>query len=343
MAKEQQNMERSPKERARNASIPACLALGAMLVATSMAIVAWATAGTSLAAGGAAVGVGSASAPFAQSAPVSLDATNVPPPGLGAFTVDITYDPSIIGPAGCTAAAGFFCNASFAPAKVRCGGFDVNGRNGMVPLCTPNFTSVGQAGQCSNLTLAVVELSDVNGAPMSFSVANGAFCVAAPPTATATSTPTSTATSTPTETPTSTPTATPCGDIDCDGVPDVTDNCPAVGNPDQLNTDAANTALNRPGADPLGDACDGDIDGDGYTNAQEAALGDAMAYCGIMRADVDGDRAVTILDLSVLAQHFLEPVTPATARHNQDADNAITILDLAAMANLFLQSVIACP
>ena len=62
-----------------------------------------------------------------------------------------------------------------------------------------------------------------------------------------------------------------------------------------------------------------------------------------MRADVDGDHAVTILDITVLAQHFLESVTPATARYNQDADDAITILDLTMMANFFLNNVSACP
>jgi len=48
--------------------------------------------------------------------------------------------------------------------------------------------------------------------------------------------------------------------------------------------------------------------------------------------------------MTVLARHFLEPVTPATARYNQDADDAITILDLTMMANLFfLDNVSACP
>ena len=84
----------------------------------------------------------------------------------------------------------------------------------------------------------------------------------------------------PTFTPTATPTP-PCntsppdaGCIDSDGDfwPDNGDNCPGIANNDQNNTDAANTNANRPGADALGDACDDDIDGDGYTNTQETAL-----------------------------------------------------------------------
>jgi Thrombospondin type 3 repeat len=97
--------------------------------------------------------------------------------------------------------------------------------------------------------------------------------------------------------------------------------CPGIANADQLNTDAANTALNRPGADPFGDVCDGDIDGDGYTNAQEIALGkDPALYCPIMRADVDGDGAVSILDLTKAAQYFAQSVPPAPERYKQDAD-----------------------
>ncbi len=45
------------------------------------------------------------------------------------------------------------------------------------------------------------------------------------------------------------------GDVDSDGVPDETDNCPLLANPDQVNTD---------GADDGGDACDSDDDNDGW-------------------------------------------------------------------------------
>jgi hypothetical protein len=127
-------------------------------------------------------------------------------------------------------------------------------------------------------------------------------------------------------------------------VPDFLDNCPGIANADQLNTDAANTALNRPGADPFGDVCDGDIDGDGYTKAQEIALAkNSAVYCPIMRADVDGDGAVSILDLAKVAVYFTQTVPPALERYKQDADNKISILDLTRMAQVFTQHVTACP
>jgi len=170
----------------------------------------------------------------------------------------------------------------------------------------------------------------------------------ATPTPTATQTPTATATNTATPTPTINLTL----DTDGDGIPDYRDNCPTVFNPDQKNTDAGNTALNRPGADALGDVCDSNISGDGYTNAQHVALAkDPALYCPIMRADVDGDGAVSILDLTKVAQKFTQTFTldptvgldTGIQRFNQDGDSQISILDLTRMAQVFIQHVTACP
>lgn len=58
------------------------------------------------------------------------------------------------------------------------------------------------------------------------------------------------------------------GDEDSDGVPDGDDNCIAVANPDQINTDKNFTAPYQ--ADDLGDACDSDDDGDGVPDADDA-------------------------------------------------------------------------
>jgi hypothetical protein len=66
---------------------------------------------------------------------------------------------------------------------------------------------------------------------------------------------------------------TPAG-ADGDGVPDGSDNCPAAYNPNQLDTDG----------DAAGDACDTDDDGDGISDADEAARGTSP-----LKADTDGD------------------------------------------------------
>lgn len=68
-----------------------------------------------------------------------------------------------------------------------------------------------------------------------------------------------------------------CGapDADGDGVPNSTDNCPLVGNPDQVDQDL----------DHLGNACDDDLDGDGRDNAVDNCPNIANAD----QADLDGD------------------------------------------------------
>lgn len=133
-------------------------------------------------------------------------------------------------------------------------------------------------------------------------------------------------------------------DDDNDGVLEPADNCQVTANPSQLNTDGGNAGLNRPGTDALGDACDDDDDGDGYLDTTEMGLSeDPLTYCAVMRADVDGDGNVSILDLSAVAMVYGQPVPPAPARRNQDGDAVISILDLSKQAGVFGQSVSACP
>ena len=90
-----------------------------------------------------------------------------------------------------------------------------------------------------------------------------------------------------------------------------------------------------------------DADDDGYSDVKEALLGkDFTLYCAIMRADVDGDGQITILDLSLVAAHFLQAVPPAPQRLDQGPppfDDQINVLDLSKMAAQFGKSVTACP
>ncbi|MFO1434676.1 MAG: thrombospondin type 3 repeat-containing protein [Candidatus Competibacteraceae bacterium] len=81
-------------------------------------------------------------------------------------------------------------------------------------------------------------------------------------------------------------------DTDSDGVPDISDNCPTVANPDQANNDA-NSELT-----PQGDACDDDDDNDGvldvadncqFTANPDQVDSDADGQGDACDADIDGD------------------------------------------------------
>ncbi|MFP6656227.1 MAG: thrombospondin type 3 repeat-containing protein [Myxococcota bacterium] len=72
-------------------------------------------------------------------------------------------------------------------------------------------------------------------------------------------------------------------DADADGIPDVSDNCPATVNADQTDTDL----------DGLGDACDEDDDGDGLADAAETNTGVFVSSTNTgtnpLLVDTDGD------------------------------------------------------
>ena len=77
------------------------------------------------------------------------------------------------------------------------------------------------------------------------------------------------------------------------------------------------------------------------TDAEIAIGKNPGVYCNTMRADVDGDGNVTILDFSRVAVYYTSTVPPAPARYDQGLpprDNRITILDFSAMALRFGQS-----
>ncbi len=106
-------------------------------------------------------------------------------------------------------------------------------------------------------------------------------------------------------------------DSDGDGVPDGTDNCPAVPNADQA-----------------------DSDGDGYGNACDP---NPTVYCPIMRADVNYDGVANLLDIARVALQFGQDVPPGNPRYDQNGDNKINLLDLAQQALQFGKNVSACP
>ena len=164
------------------------------------------------------------------------------------------------------------------------------------PTSTPTATATNTPTRTPTATPSATATNTATATPTAIATATNTAINT--PTATNTPTPTPVATNTPggpTNTPT--PTGTVCaGDIDCDGVPDASDNCPTVANADQANRNSEiitlpasigfNDATN-PLASALGDACNPDVDADGLTAAQEAAAGTDP-----LKADTDGDRQI---------------------------------------------------
>jgi hypothetical protein len=155
----------------------------------------------------AAIQIGSATVENGQEAVVGLQALGMPEPGLGAWTVDIAYDPSVLSVVECDEDSGSVCNPNYAGTgdTIRVAGAVGAGRTGDVILASVTF-ACDQEG-ASALILTVGVLTDATpGVPRPIDAAteNGVIaCVAgADPTPTSSPPP-------PTATPTSVPTAVP--------------------------------------------------------------------------------------------------------------------------------------
>lgn len=149
------------------------------------------------------VAVGSTTMSVGEKRPVDLDALSSPAPGLGAWTIDVAYDPAVVAAVDCTPRAGGFCNEAFAPDSIRATGAAIDGLEGDSTLATVIFQC--RSAGASDLTVHVIDLFDATpGGPQPIDAAaqngqvtctgqgaGGRTPVASPPTATpaATATP----------------------------------------------------------------------------------------------------------------------------------------------------------
>lgn len=70
---------------------------------------------------------------------VDLIAHGIGAPGLGAWTIDIIYDPSVVTPLSCGQQAGGYCNVDYAPNLVRVIGAKADGLMGDIQLASITF------------------------------------------------------------------------------------------------------------------------------------------------------------------------------------------------------------
>ncbi len=144
-------------------------------------------AGTAAAQGGATLSVSDGSAETGAQGTVVLDASSIGDPGLGAWTVDIAYDDSVITAVDCSAEQGGVCNEAFAADMVRITGASAGGLEGDTTLGGVTF-ECGSAEGSSPLTLTVNVFADATiGDPQDIdaTIVNGTFdCADVAPTAT---------------------------------------------------------------------------------------------------------------------------------------------------------------
>lgn len=150
------------------------VALGAALAMLAFAAVSSVSAQTEE------LSISSASATTGESAAVTLAASGIPDPGLGAWSVDVTYDPNVVSVAACSPDNGSVCNEAFADDTVRVVGADAAGLVGSSTLAGITFSC--DSSGTSTLALTVNTFADATPAdlqPIDATVVDGAVTCSA--------------------------------------------------------------------------------------------------------------------------------------------------------------------
>ncbi len=145
-------------------------------------------------AGSALVTIGSATANVGAEVSVDLQALGIPEPGLGAWTVDITYDPAVVSRVRCSAPIGV-CSTAYRADAMRVTGASATGLVGDTTLATLTYWC--EAAGVSPLELEVSPFGDLTPAvpqDIEYAVVHGSITCVEPsePTATEEQSPTET-------------------------------------------------------------------------------------------------------------------------------------------------------
>ncbi|MGB1254038.1 MAG: cohesin domain-containing protein, partial [Candidatus Promineifilaceae bacterium] len=107
-----------------------------------------------------------------------ITAIDLPSPGVGAATVDIKYDPTILNPVACEVDPdgrfnGSACNISFGDDIVRFSLTSSSGEAGSVNLATITFEAVGNDGETSPLEVMLTTWADTSGSDITSATVDG--------------------------------------------------------------------------------------------------------------------------------------------------------------------------
>ena len=122
------------------------------------------------------VAMDSTSVAVASEAELDVRMLNVGEPGLGAWSIDISYDPAVVSAVDCIAEQGGVCNPAFGANTVRVAGASAGGLEGDIKLAEITFLCVTEGP--SPLTISIELLADatVGGPqPMAASIQNGSI------------------------------------------------------------------------------------------------------------------------------------------------------------------------
>lgn len=227
--------------------------------------------------GGTVVAVESAQIDLPGSATVALSVDLADDALLGAFTIQLDYDSSVVVLATCNenpdAVSDLTSVICFEPQPgvVRLTGLAVSGAAGVLNLVELTFDAL--AAGSSSLALATETLADPSGVSITpFSQQNGTLAVV--------------------------------GDVidsDSDGVADDADNCQLRANADQRDTNG----------DGFGNVCDGDFNGDCIVNAIDLGIFRLAFFSTGPDTDINGDGVVNAIDLGLFRLLFFQVPGPS--------------------------------
>ena len=131
------------------------LALGLVI---ALAVAFGVTANETSAGADAVISIESSSMAVGSQAGLGVRALTVSDPGLGAWSIDISYDQRVVAAVDCTAFENSFCNPDFAGNTVRLSGANASGLEGDTRLAEITFSCVAEG--VSPLSISIEVLAD---------------------------------------------------------------------------------------------------------------------------------------------------------------------------------------